>query len=93
MTHVDSTGTRPNAAGSNDTGSNDTVKHAIRAPAPPGLLCNTTDHASPDLNSRLCQRSRRPAPCAPVVNPSQTSFSGFAWAGPVDGCTGSSRCR
>ncbi|MFC9673204.1 MULTISPECIES: hypothetical protein [unclassified Streptomyces] len=55
MTPIDSTGTRPNAAGSNDT-----VKHAIRAPAPPGLLCNTTDHASPDLNSRPCRAVAAP---------------------------------
>ncbi|MFF2165180.1 hypothetical protein ACFVWP_31430 [Streptomyces sp. NPDC058175] len=59
-TGIGSTGTRPNAAGSNDTGSNDTVKHAIRAPAPPGLLCNTTDHASPDLNSQLCRAVAAP---------------------------------
>ncbi|WP_406338751.1 hypothetical protein [Streptomyces sp. NBC_00649] len=54
---------------------------------------NTTDHASPGLNSQLCRAVAAPAPCASVVNPSQTSFSGFAWAGPVDGCTGSSRRR
>ncbi|MFD0511372.1 hypothetical protein ACFQ0Q_14200 [Streptomyces aureus] len=92
MTGTGSTDTRPNGIDSTAAGSNATVKHAIRAPAPPGIPCSTTDRASPDLNSRLCRTLAAPAPCASVVNPSQTSLSGFAQAGSIDGCTGSSRC-
>ncbi|MFB8267835.1 hypothetical protein ACFC96_14650 [Streptomyces sp. NPDC055955] len=66
------------------------MKHAIRAPAPPGVPCSATAHASPGLNSPLGRALAALAPAASVVDPGQASYSGCAQAGSIDGCTGSS---